>query len=208
MRWDALRLDDEQVAAATGGPVPLLPRGAVSRTFDTPEFQGMTFHEVTARSALNKVPDASRMPFRWTINPYRGCSMGCTYCLGEDTLVLMADGRSRPISEVGAGDRVYGTTLVGGQLPTTSRPRCSIRGESVRRAVRVTMENGTYDRSPATIASCRTEAGSSVSPGACGSADERPSLTDDNRLMGPERRFGDGQVLSLIGSAVSVRAPP
>ena len=75
MRWDALRLDDEQVAAATGGPVPLLPRGAVSRTFDTPEFRGMTFHEVTARSALNKVPDASRMPFRWTINPYRGCSM-------------------------------------------------------------------------------------------------------------------------------------
>jgi hypothetical protein len=25
----------------------------------------MTFHEVTCRSALNKVPDASRMPFRW-----------------------------------------------------------------------------------------------------------------------------------------------
>ena len=35
----------------------------------------MTFHEVTCRSALNKVPEASRMPFRWTINPYRGCSM-------------------------------------------------------------------------------------------------------------------------------------
>ena len=85
MRWDALRLDDEQVAAATGGPVPLLPRGAVSRTFDTPEFQGMTFHEVTARSALNKVPDASRMPFRWTINPYRGCGMSCRYCFARKT---------------------------------------------------------------------------------------------------------------------------
>ncbi len=85
MRWDALRLDDEQVAAATGGPVPLLPRGAVSRTFDTPEFQGMTFHEVTARSALNKVPDASRMPFRWTINPYRGCGMACRYCFARKT---------------------------------------------------------------------------------------------------------------------------
>ena len=81
MRWDALLLDDQQVPAAAGGPVPLLPRGAVSRTFDTPDFRGMTFHEVTARSALNKVPDASRMPFRWTINPYRGCSQGCLLLL-------------------------------------------------------------------------------------------------------------------------------
>jgi DNA repair photolyase len=85
MRWDDLRLDDEQVAAATAGPVPLLPRGAVSRTFDTPEFQGITFHEVTARSALNKVPDASRMPFRWTINPYRGCTMACKFCFARKT---------------------------------------------------------------------------------------------------------------------------
>jgi DNA repair photolyase len=57
----------------------------VSRTFDTPEFQGITFHEVTARSALNKVPDASRMPFRWTINAYRGCTMACSYCFARKT---------------------------------------------------------------------------------------------------------------------------
>ena len=65
--------------------MPLLPRGAVTRTFDTPEFAGMTFHEVTCRSALNKVPDASRMPFRWTINPYRGCGMACAYCFARKT---------------------------------------------------------------------------------------------------------------------------
>ena len=45
----------------------------------------MTFHEVTCRSALNKVPDASRMPFRWTVNPYRGCSMACVYCFARKT---------------------------------------------------------------------------------------------------------------------------
>jgi DNA repair photolyase len=45
----------------------------------------MTFHEVTARSALNKVPDASRMPFRWTINPYRGCGTSCVYCFARKT---------------------------------------------------------------------------------------------------------------------------
>jgi DNA repair photolyase len=85
MRWDNLLLDDEPVATATSGPVPLLPRGSVSRTFDTPDFQGITFHEVTARSALNKVPDASRMPFRWTINPYRGCTMACKFCFARKT---------------------------------------------------------------------------------------------------------------------------
>jgi len=88
MRWDELRLDgDDAVSGATASAstLPLLPRGAVTRTFDTPEFRGLTFHEVTARSALNKVPDASRMPFRWTINPYRGCTMACTFCFARKT---------------------------------------------------------------------------------------------------------------------------
>jgi DNA repair photolyase len=84
MRWDGLRLDAE-AGAADPGRVPLLPRGSVTRTFDTPEFRGLTFHEVTCRSALNKVPDSSRVPFRWTINPYRGCSMACRYCFARRT---------------------------------------------------------------------------------------------------------------------------
>jgi DNA repair photolyase len=85
MRWDTLRLTDEAAPPEIGGNVPLLPRGAVTRQFDTPEFRGITFHEVTARSALNKVPEASRMPFRWTINPYRGCSHACLYCYARST---------------------------------------------------------------------------------------------------------------------------
>jgi DNA repair photolyase len=78
MRWDNLRLDvrpaDDRLTT------PLLEQGAVVRTFDTPEFRGITFYEVHARSIINRVPDASRMPFRFTINPYRGCSHGCLYC--------------------------------------------------------------------------------------------------------------------------------
>jgi DNA repair photolyase len=84
VRWDDLTLTEpgEQPANATA---PLLPRAAVARTFDTPEFAGMTFHEVTCRSALNKVPEASRVPFRWTVNPYRGCGMSCVYCFARKT---------------------------------------------------------------------------------------------------------------------------
>ena len=84
MRWDALR-STEGESDPTGPALPLLPRGAVTRTFDTPEFRGMTFYEVTCRSALNKVPEASRVPFRWTINPYRGCSHACVYCFARKT---------------------------------------------------------------------------------------------------------------------------
>jgi len=58
----------------------LFEQRAVTRTFDTPGFRGMTFFEVQARSIINRVPDASRLPFRWTINPYRGCSHSCLYC--------------------------------------------------------------------------------------------------------------------------------
>jgi DNA repair photolyase len=53
------------------------------RSVRTPEFEGMTFHEVLAKSALNRVNDASRMPMAWTINPYRGCSHACTYCFAR-----------------------------------------------------------------------------------------------------------------------------
>ena len=52
------------------------------RTFDTPEFAGMTFLEVEAKSALNKV---TGMPFPYSINPYRGCSHACSYCFARPT---------------------------------------------------------------------------------------------------------------------------
>ena len=55
------------------------------RSVKTPEFAGITFHEVLAKSALNKVPGGSAMPFGWTINPYRGCSHACVYCFARPT---------------------------------------------------------------------------------------------------------------------------
>jgi DNA repair photolyase len=50
-----------------------------------PEFPGLTFHEVRSRSALNKLPGDSAMPFPYTINPYRGCSHSCVYCFARKT---------------------------------------------------------------------------------------------------------------------------
>jgi DNA repair photolyase len=39
--------------------------------------------EDTCKTALNRVPDAARVPFRWTINPYRGCTHNCHYCFAR-----------------------------------------------------------------------------------------------------------------------------
>ena len=47
-----------------GGGEPggaLFERGAITRTFDTPGFRGMTFYEIQAKSIVNRVPATSRM---------------------------------------------------------------------------------------------------------------------------------------------------
>jgi len=58
------------------------------RTFDTPEFRGITFIESEAKTIINHVP-GNAMPFSWTINPYRGCSHACTYCFARVTHTYM-----------------------------------------------------------------------------------------------------------------------
>ncbi|MBO0803130.1 MAG: Rv2578c family radical SAM protein [Nocardiopsaceae bacterium] len=91
MRWDNLRLDDSPEgcrgaeAPASGAQLPLFARGAVTRTFDTPGFRGMTFYEIQAKSIVSRVPASSRMPFTWTINPYRGCQHSCIYCYARQS---------------------------------------------------------------------------------------------------------------------------
>jgi DNA repair photolyase len=65
------------------------------RTVDPPGFRGIEFLEVEAKSVLNKVPAASRMPFRWTINPYRGCTHACVYCFARPTHTFLEMGAGR-----------------------------------------------------------------------------------------------------------------
>lgn len=57
----------------------------VERHVGRGEFRGMEFLHVNARSIINEVPKASRVPFRHTINVYRGCSHACTYCFARPT---------------------------------------------------------------------------------------------------------------------------
>ena len=82
MRWSGQEVGAEAASALPGlGSL----RGLV-QSVQTPEFAGITFHEVLAKSALNHVPGSSpNLPFAWTINPYRGCSHACTFCFARNT---------------------------------------------------------------------------------------------------------------------------
>ena len=79
MRWQGQTVD-----AADERALPGMERLAgFVRSVQTPEFAGVTFHEVRARSVLNEVPAGSAVPFRWTVNPWRGCTHACVYCFAR-----------------------------------------------------------------------------------------------------------------------------
>lgn len=87
MRWDGQLLDAEPDAGedSASPALPGLERAGLVRSVQTPDFEGVTFHEVLCKSALNKVPEASKVPFTWSINPMRGCLHQCVYCFARGT---------------------------------------------------------------------------------------------------------------------------
>ncbi|SHN33369.1 Rv2578c family radical SAM protein [Cryptosporangium aurantiacum] len=113
MRWDHMRLLSTENGDAEAAPLPLpLPfegAGVQVRTIDTPEFRGVTFYEIRAKSILNRVPASSPVPFQWTVNPYRGCTHACTYCFARNTHTYLDldaghDFDSRIVVKVNAGE--------------------------------------------------------------------------------------------------------
>jgi DNA repair photolyase len=185
-----MRLDEPDTETGDGaagggcgtGDQPLFARGAVTRTFDTPGFRGMTFYEIQAKSIVNRVPATSRMAFTWTINPYRGCQHACAYCQVGETPILMADGRTKPLANVRVGDKIYGTERRGfyrRYAITTVLAHWS----TVKPAYRITLADGTQ-----LIASgdhrFLTERGWKHVTGAEQGPLQRPFLTVNNKLMG------------------------
>ena len=178
MRWDAQRLDVEDPTTLPGMPSI---RGLL-RSVQVPEFPGLTFHEVRAKSALNHVPGESAMPFPWTINPYRGCSHSCVYCVSGDTQVLMVDGRQRDIADLRVGDRIVGTEKRGTYRHYVETEVLA-HWSTVKPAHRVTLADGTK-----IVASgdhrFLTGRGWKHVTGAMGGANQRPHLTTNDKLQG------------------------
>jgi DNA repair photolyase len=73
-QWQSLRSEPHPRLFADAVRVP--GKGA---------YRGLEFIEVRAKSIINTLPDFAPLPFRHTINPYRGCSHGCGYCFARPT---------------------------------------------------------------------------------------------------------------------------
>jgi DNA repair photolyase len=183
MRWDNLRLD--VVPHDSRLTTPLFEQGAMVRTFDTPEFRGMTFYEVRARSIINKVPETSYVPFRYTINPYRGCTHACSYCVSGDTPILMADGRTKPIADLRPGDRIYGTAPSGSYRRFVTTDVLALWA-TTKHAYRITLEDETEVVASGDHRFLSDRGWKHVTGSEQGRA-RRPHLTLNNKLMGTGR---------------------
>jgi DNA repair photolyase len=178
VRWSNLTLDEEEQRRLPGYRDP-----AAVRRFDVPEALDMRFYEVHAKSVLNRVPKQSQMPFRWTINPYRGCSHACTYCVHPGTRILMADGRTRPIADLQVGDSIYGTVREGAHRRFVTTEVLD-KWSSIKRAYATVLEDGTElisseDHRFLTARGWKHVIGADQGPS------QRPHLTVNSKLLGP-----------------------
>ena len=100
-----------------------------------------TIHIEHAKSVISRhnSPDVG---FSQSINPYRGCSHGCTYCAHPLTPVLMANGRTLPISELRVGDEIYGTCF-DGKYRRYTKTKVLNHWSSIKPAFKTTLEDGT-----------------------------------------------------------------
>ena len=181
VRWNAQSIDKDAESRLPGYREP-----AVERHFEAPEAMDRTFYEVRAKSALNRVPKGSSVPFKWTINPYRGCTHACTYCAVGETPILMADGRTRPLADLQVGDAIYGTEVRGAHRRYV-RTEVLALWSTDRRAFRTTLADGT---TLVTSGDHRFLTERGFKHVTLPSGGQRPHLTTNDRLMGVGR-FAD-----------------
>ena len=73
---------------STAGPLKGIARLAASGDHAV-EGHLVEFRTLPVRSLLNRSISRRGLPFRWSINPYRGCEFGCRYCYARYTHEFM-----------------------------------------------------------------------------------------------------------------------
>src|SRR5207245_6253200 len=94
--------------------------------------------EIQVKSVLNRVQG---MPFKWSINPYRGCQHQCPFCVARETRILMADGTHKAIGGVRPGDAIYGTVRQG-TFRRFVRTQVLAQWETRKPAYKITLKDG------------------------------------------------------------------
>jgi DNA repair photolyase len=182
VRWDSQTVENDGALRLPGY------EESVVRRFEAPEALDTRFHEVRTKSALNKIPNGARLPFGWTVNPYRGCSHACAYCQWGATPVLMADGRTRKLEDLHIGDAIIGTERRG-QYRRYVRTQVLDHWSTIKPVWAVELEDGTR-----LLASgdhrFLTERGWKHVANTARHEPDRPHLTTNNALLGTGR-FAD-----------------
>ncbi len=178
MRWDEQRVENDLRLPGVGD-------GTVVRTFDAPEALGIRFHEIRAKSALNRVP-GGRYGFGWTINSYRGCAHACAYCAEGDTQILMGDGRTKDLRDLRKGDVVYGTVREGSYRRYVLTPVLA-HWRTTKPSYRIRLEDGTQLIASGDHRFLTAQRGWKYVTGAEQGRARRPHLTPNSKLMGTGR---------------------
>jgi DNA repair photolyase len=188
VRWSNLseRVDEQR-------RLPGYRDAAVVRHFDAPEALDMRFYEVRARSVLNRVPGASRMPFRWTINPYRGCGHACVYCFARPTHAYLGFDAGRDF------EREIIVKVNAPEVLRAELARPSWRGEHVALGTNTDpyqWVEGRYRLMPGIWEAMRDAAGGAGNP--CSVLTKSPLLLRDLQLMRQiAKRAGFSACLSI-----------
>jgi len=148
---------------------------------EVPDFIPTSIEPDRARSVIAR-NDSPDIPFEQSINPYRGCSHSCIYCMSGDTPILMGDGSARPLARVNIGSEIYGTVRRG-RYRRYVRTKVSAHWSVIKPAYRIDLEDGTK-----LVAGgdhrFLTERGWKFVAGAMTGELQRPYLTESNKLIG------------------------
>lgn len=134
-----------------------------------------------ARSIISR-NDSPDIPFEQSINPYRGCEHGCIYCLAGDTRILMANGSTRLLEEIQAGDVIVGTARSEGERRYV-KTQVLAHWSVIKPAYRIHLEDGTELIAGGDHRFLTDQGWQFVVPGAHG-ATRREHLSAHSRLMG------------------------
>jgi DNA repair photolyase len=177
VRWESQSVETEHDPRLPG-----FAEDIVVRRFNAPEALDTRFHEIRTKSAINRVPSASRVPFEWTINPYRGCSHACSYCQWGATPVLMANGRTRKIEDLRVGDEIIGTVR-DGRYRRYVRTQVLDHWTTIKPVWAVTLEDGTRLLTSGDHRFLSNRGWKHVA-NTSRSEPDRPHLTTNNSLLG------------------------
>ncbi|HJS90351.1 MAG TPA: PA0069 family radical SAM protein [Steroidobacteraceae bacterium] len=148
---------------------------------ELPDFVPTSLEPDRARSVITR-NDSPDIPFEQSINPYRGCSHGCVWCMGGDTSILMGDGSVRPLAKVNVGSEIYGTERRGSYRRYV-RTGVLAHWSVIKPAYRIRLADDT-ELVAGGDHRFLTERGWKFVSGTMGGELQRPYLTTNNKLVG------------------------